>query len=125
MLVRADRVLLVQHNNRLPENIGKWGLPGGHIEPADASPEEALRREMREEFAIGLGPLTLLGDWPYKGRVHRVFAAVPDAAIVSWDPAEILAIRWRRAAEAAALPLHTGFELDAISRVPGLPSGRP
>ncbi len=123
--MRDGRVLLVQHNNRLPENIGRWGLPGGRIEAADASPEAALRREMREEFGIGLGPLTLLGDWPYRGRVHRVFAAAPDAEITGWDPAEIRAIRWLWAAEIPTLPLHTGFEVDAVSRVPGLPSGPP
>jgi 8-oxo-dGTP pyrophosphatase MutT (NUDIX family)/predicted kinase len=115
VLVAGGRVLLAQHNNRLPENVGKWGLPGGHIEPGDASPEAALRREMREELGIELGPVTLVGDWPHKGRVHRVFAAEPQGEITAWDPAEILEVRWVRPAEAAALPLHTGFEVAAIA----------
>jgi 8-oxo-dGTP pyrophosphatase MutT (NUDIX family) len=31
-----------------------WVLPGGGVEPADASPEDALRREIREELAADI-----------------------------------------------------------------------
>ena len=27
----GDRFLLAQHNNKKPQNIGKWGTPGGRI----------------------------------------------------------------------------------------------
>lgn len=35
---------------------GCWGLFGGHLEP-DESPEEALRRELREEISWRPGPV--------------------------------------------------------------------
>ncbi len=51
VLIRDDKVLLVK---RLPHRKvypNLWDLPGGHIE-GDESPEEALRRETREELGI-------------------------------------------------------------------------
>lgn len=39
-----------------------WGLVGGHREPGE-SPEDCVRREAREEAAIELGELELIGHW--------------------------------------------------------------
>ena len=39
-----------------------WGLVGGHREPGE-SPEDCARREAREEAAIELGDLELIGHW--------------------------------------------------------------
>lgn len=118
LLHRPGQYLLAQHNNRLPENQGKWGLPGGRLELGDRDPEAALRREMLEEFALVLGPLSFVGDWTHKRGTHRVFAAAVDGEIARWDPAEILAVRWCSAGEVADLEaeglLHTGFEPAAI-----------
>ncbi len=49
VLARKDRYLLVLHNNRLPENYGKWGLPGGVLDNGE-EPTTGLRRELKEEF---------------------------------------------------------------------------
>ncbi len=40
-------LLLVHH-----EKIGRWLQPGGHIEPTDATIEEAVRREVGEESGL-------------------------------------------------------------------------
>ncbi len=50
MVVREGRVLIA----RRPEGrhlAGKWEVPGGKLEEGE-SPEEALRRELREEMNI-------------------------------------------------------------------------
>ena len=51
-----ERILLVHHRR-----LGRWLLPGGHIEPEDSDPAAAARREVLEEtgavLAAGAAPL--------------------------------------------------------------------
>jgi 8-oxo-dGTP pyrophosphatase MutT (NUDIX family) len=49
----GERVLLVHHRR-----LGRWLLPGGHVEPGDASAEDAARREVVEETGAVLLPAT-------------------------------------------------------------------
>jgi 8-oxo-dGTP pyrophosphatase MutT (NUDIX family) len=44
-----DRILLVDH-----ARLKRWLLPGGHVEPGDASPAESARREVIEETGVEL-----------------------------------------------------------------------
>ncbi|MFI0983607.1 NUDIX domain-containing protein [Streptomyces sp. NPDC021093] len=54
------RVLLLKNERE------EWELPGGRLEPADDSPEEAVVREISEEsgWAVKAGPL--LDVWIYQ-----------------------------------------------------------
>jgi 8-oxo-dGTP pyrophosphatase MutT (NUDIX family) len=45
----GERVLLVHHRR-----LERWLLPGGHIEPEDATPGDAARREVIEETGATL-----------------------------------------------------------------------
>lgn len=47
----AKRVLLVHHRR-----LGRWLLPGGHVEPEDATIADAARREVIEETGAVLAP---------------------------------------------------------------------
>ena len=53
-----------------------WELPGGTLE-ADEAPEDALRREIREETGLELAVERHVGDyratgfWPHRARVYR------------------------------------------------------
>lgn len=47
----GDRVLLIHHRR-----LNRWLLPGGHVEPYDASVADAARREVVEETGAVLVP---------------------------------------------------------------------
>jgi mutator protein MutT len=67
------RVLLLKHRFR-PGN--SWGMPGGFIEVGE-QPEEALRRELREEIGIEVEQLRLFATRAFKDakQVEIVFLA--------------------------------------------------
>lgn len=50
-----DRLLLIRNRDD-----GRWAVPGGCVEPNE-SPEEAVRREMREETGLEVEPSRLVG----------------------------------------------------------------
>jgi 8-oxo-dGTP diphosphatase len=59
---RGQQVLLVQRAK--PPGIGKWGFPGGHLEPGETVSECAVR-ELQEETAIvaDAGPILTTFDF--------------------------------------------------------------
>ena len=50
VVIRDGRVMLCQRRPEVHNGL-KWEFPGGKLEPGE-SPEEALRRELREELSI-------------------------------------------------------------------------
>jgi ADP-ribose pyrophosphatase YjhB (NUDIX family) len=118
------RVLLVQHVE------GRWQLPGGAVDPNER-PEDAVRREAREEASIEVEPLEVLGV--FGGPEYRVTYANGDDAgwVVSVyrarivggspapaDPDEIQAVGWFTPEEIDALDLHasTRRTIEALLR---------
>jgi ADP-ribose pyrophosphatase YjhB (NUDIX family) len=69
------RVLLLQHRFR-PGN--DWGIPGGFIHPRE-QPEEAMRRELREEIGLEIDNLELafINTLQVVRQVEIVFRATP------------------------------------------------
>jgi 8-oxo-dGTP pyrophosphatase MutT (NUDIX family) len=69
-------------------------LPGGHIDPADSSPAEAVFRELEEELQIPPGQVDLIGSL---GHFQTINQKVIEAFVGVWngegpvryDPAEI------------------------------------
>ena len=63
ILIKDNRLLIAQRKSkdRLPN---KWEFPGGKVE-IDETPEECLKREMKEEFGIDVTVREFLGESVY------------------------------------------------------------
>jgi mutator protein MutT len=55
-----DRILLQHRTDDAPAYPGTWGFFGGRVEDGE-TPEEALRREAKEELGIALGDVECVG----------------------------------------------------------------
>ena len=118
ILRSGDRFLLVVHRRSRSPGLPRWGLPGGHIERREAF-EETARRELRQELGIVLGPLHEIGDYRYRGALHKVLGADFSSRVVEFRRAELVKIGWHTQAEVAELAragqLHAGYEHTAIA----------
>ncbi|WP_235838831.1 (deoxy)nucleoside triphosphate pyrophosphohydrolase [Desulfosporosinus metallidurans] len=74
MILKANRVLIAQ---RAPgENLaGKWEFPGGKIEPGE-TPEECLKREIRQELDVDIEVLDFFGEsiFTYRSGTIKLMA---------------------------------------------------
>jgi len=120
ILEKNGRYLLAQHNNRKPQNLGKWGLPGGHIDKGEDFLSTA-KRETLEEFSILIENWQEIGDFVYDEALHKVFAGKYFGSDnLVFDKKEILNIAWFSYEDLLELEqnhsFHTGFELVAIRK---------
>ena len=116
-----DRVLMVR-SKKLPH---KWQPVGGGIENTDASPEDAILREVSEETGLKLNRSSVnkITTVPYdfgEGTVHCYTAKISSEAArnVTIDAAETEEHRWLTlddALELPAFPATTKF-LSAIAK---------
>jgi 8-oxo-dGTP diphosphatase len=88
-IVRDGRVLIVRRG-RAPAR-GLYTLPGGGVELGETL-EQAVIREVREETALGIEPVALIGfrqaiARDAAGRVERHFVILPFAA--RWIAGEV------------------------------------
>lgn len=51
VIIQNESILLI---HRVKAGVEYWVFPGGGVEDSDASPEEALRRECREELGVAV-----------------------------------------------------------------------
>jgi 8-oxo-dGTP pyrophosphatase MutT (NUDIX family) len=115
-------VLLVQRNPQARFMGGAWVFPGGAVDAAEGSGEEAHRaaavRELEEEAAIpGVDPTSLVrfSRWITPAQVkirfdtHFFLAPAPDGVQPQVDGAECVAFGWF--APQAALDAHRAGEL--------------
>jgi 8-oxo-dGTP diphosphatase len=85
-VIERDGLVLIGQRRREDRHPLKWEFPGGKVEEGE-TPEEALRRELREEVAIEaeIGQEITRYDYQYPGRsrVLLIFYSVQ-----AWTGAE-------------------------------------
>lgn len=102
-IVSAGRLFATQRG--YGDWAGWWEFPGGKIEPGEA-PEEALRRELREELAlevrVGKEVARVEYDYPKFHLSMRLFLCIPEGeptlrehSAARWlSKDELEAVRW-------------------------------
>lgn len=123
LIVRGDELLLVQR--AVEPCRGQWSLPGGFIELGETT-EEALVREIREETALDVHKLRLIGvstqNSLHYGGVTVLGYAVEEWSGVPHPDSDALDIRFYARDERPPLPFPAHRELLAI--FDGLRAGR-
>jgi ADP-ribose pyrophosphatase YjhB (NUDIX family) len=76
VIVTADGVLLQRRDDN-----GKWGLPGGGVEPGE-SVRVAIIREVREETGLDVEPVRLVGV--YSDPAHHQIVTYPDGNVIHY-----------------------------------------
>ncbi len=100
-------LIMIRRTDGLRVHSGEVALPGGKIEPEDASPVEAALREAEEEVGLrssAVEPVGLLAPYPTPSgfRVFPVIGLVDGVPVLTPNPGEV--------AEVFSVPL--GFVLD-------------
>lgn len=91
LLTSRGRVFMVRRARGRPL-AGQWEFPGGKVELGE-SPEDAIRRELREELGLAVGRLALFGAYSHvyhlpEGPTHYVLIAYRSTARSGpWDRA--------------------------------------
>ncbi len=93
---RNELLLILRDDNPAIPYPSMWDLPGGHVEEGE-SPEDAIRREMREELELELGEIGLFREYHTPAFDEYVYVKRIDL-----DPAR--------------LPLHEGQRIEYFPR---------
>ncbi len=76
VIFRDGGVLLQRRDDN-----GKWGLPGGGVEPGE-SVRAAIVREVREETGLDVEPVRLIGV--YSDPAHHQIVSYPDGNVIHY-----------------------------------------
>jgi NAD+ diphosphatase len=97
LVVRGERALLGR-NKRRPGQ--RFSCLAGFMEPGE-TPEEAVRREVREESGIRVGRVKYLAaqPWPFPSTLMMGFLAEGISEEITIDPEELAEARWFERAE--------------------------
>jgi len=127
-ILRDGKVLVVRRARK--PALGVYTLPGGAVEAGETL-EEAVKREVREETALEIAPVTLAGHREVivrdaQGRVERHFVILCFAARwVSGEPSlneELDDAYWLRPDELAGLKTTEGLSEIVAAAAARLPA---
>ena len=112
----AGRVVVLRNDR------AEWELPGGRLEDTDASPQDALRREIGEELGLDaeIGPL--VDSWIYDVEGKRVliltYACTASQPAVLSHSDEHTEVGLLTPAELADAPIPSGY-IRSVERALG------
>jgi 8-oxo-dGTP diphosphatase len=125
-LIERDGKILIARRKKGMQMERLWEFPGGKLEPGE-TPEECLRRELREELGVEADVGEFVGSGYHAARhgpaielhVYRAYTVSGDFSLVDHDE-----IRW---VERADLVNYEFPEADTpvIAKLLGCPAKRP
>ncbi|HEU4951138.1 MAG TPA: NUDIX domain-containing protein [Holophagaceae bacterium] len=121
LLAREGRWFLQRRDAAASHLPGLWEFPGGKVEPGE-TPEQALRRELREELGWSPGALRPLDPLRHV-YADRTVLLLPFSGEGPSRPRTPLAWGWFTALEAArlAVPEANGSLVTLLARLGPLP----
>jgi len=72
IILRQQKILLLQRSNYTPNFAGFWGCPGGRAEKNETA-EENVIREVKEECNLDFTPTTIIKTGIWKERKYYRF----------------------------------------------------
>lgn len=85
--VLLDGERLVVFRRTVPGRELYWSIPGGHVEPGDATLEDTLHRELMEELGATVGAVTPLTTLTYNYKGESKTQHVYGCRLLTMDPA--------------------------------------
>ena len=122
-IVERDGLLLIAQRRPDDRLAGQWEFPGGKVEPGE-TPEAALVRELREEFAVETEVLGYVGTSVHAYATFTIELLAYRVRYVRGEFAlnDHQAIRWVTAAELGAYPFAAAdLPIVALLQTPAQP----
>lgn len=129
-LINDDgKIFITQRGTKANNEKGKWEIPGGSVEFGETM-EQALKREMKEEYDVEIEIIELLGvfdhiipednqHWVSPSFICKIIKGTPSIQ----EPEKCAAIGWFTIEEAKKLPLSIITKNDILILEKKFPSG--
>lgn len=85
LIRKGGGVLIAKRSTGNPDVLGKWEFPGGKIEPGE-SEQEAIVREMREEFEVEIKAGDVIAETSFSYPTKRIVLRLVECKYVSGEP---------------------------------------